>query len=515
DQAVTVDATEIFFESLADSLNVVHDFPNTSGAIGNFYMTDTGQVTLNNVINTQAWDDSAERTLTLNNLVVGQDYRLQVLGAGDERSCCSTRIHEVGSFDGGQTGIIDRLIDADNDGDFRAATAIADFTADATTQTLVFDDVGNGAAFSALILTSDEPGMAAGLPQVSIDRATGEIVLANVSPSGFTDLIGYSLTSEAGSFDRSLWTSIAGNYDQSNGGSVDPNNDWARSGAPDSATDLTESASGAQSAPATLNPNQEVDLGTAWMPTPFEDVLAEITLADDSSLAVTVVYTGDAIVKGDLDGNGAIDADDWSLFKNGSNTDLSSLTAVAAYQHGDLDANGVQNLSDFAIFQRAFDAANGAGALAALRAVPEPSGLTLAAICVVGALAASRRRLRGKSIATSLVASACLLCVPQASAAPVSWGDPTPVTLLTDIDLTGTLVHAGSWGHYEDVDEENFTTINVDVGSETIPFDGFNTPGGLIGFNDVPGINADVTAAGQNANTDYYPNDTGNADFNE
>lgn len=94
---------------------------------------------------------------------------------------------------------------------------------------------------------------------------------------------------------------------------------------------------------------------------------------------------------GDLDGNGSINGADWTLFKAGSNTDLSGFTEEVAYQHGDLNGDFQQNLADFALFQSSYDAANGSGAFAALLSVPEPTATVL---CAIASLCTASRRSR-------------------------------------------------------------------------------------------------------------------------
>jgi hypothetical protein len=77
---------------------------------------------------------------------------------------------------------------------------------------------------------------------------------------------------------------------------------------------------------------------------------------------------------GDLNGDGSIDLADYIDFLNGLNTSLAGLTTAQAYARGDLNGDFAVNLRDFILFEQAFDAANGAGALAALgSSVPEPS----------------------------------------------------------------------------------------------------------------------------------------------
>ncbi len=85
---------------------------------------------------------------------------------------------------------------------------------------------------------------------------------------------------------------------------------------------------------------------------------------------------------GDLDFDGFINADDWGLFRQGQQRDMSGLTLAEAFRLGDLNGDLRNDHDDFVMFKNAFDAMNGAGAFAALIAVPEPLGVLLAAVAL-------------------------------------------------------------------------------------------------------------------------------------
>jgi len=106
---------------------------------------------------------------------------------------------------------------------------------------------------------------------------------------------------------------------------------------------------------------------------------------------------------------------------------------------------------------------------------------------------------RTSFLAAVVLATACLALVSSVRAASITWGTPTSVTNVTDIDLTGTNVHAGSWGT---------TNLAVDVGGlETITFE------------DRP-VNTDDDEASvtsnneQGLNGQFYSGDTGSTNFN-
>lgn len=76
----------------------------------------------------------------------------------------------------------------------------------------------------------------------------------------------------------------------------------------------------------------------------------------------------------DLDFDGELDEQDWLLFIAGSETNLSGLTPIEAYQAGDLDGDGKNSIADFGLFKDAYIVANGLSGFESLFIqVPEPS----------------------------------------------------------------------------------------------------------------------------------------------
>jgi len=229
---------------------------------------------------------------------------------------------------------------------------------------------------------------------LTINRQTGSMVLLNNTDDDI-NIVGYSLTSVAGSFDQANWTTISGNYDAAPGsGLVDTDDSWTVLTGAGVDTDLSEGEFDSGNG-GILPSTQPVDLGTPWRTSPFEDVVAEILLDDGSIVSVPVFYEGTQIVSGDLNGVDGIDAADWNLFKAGQGSDFTGLSQVSAYQLGDLDGDGDHDLADFGLFEEAFDLANGAGSLATLisgSSVPEPSSLLLLTLAGGWALVGSRRK---------------------------------------------------------------------------------------------------------------------------
>jgi hypothetical protein len=100
---------------------------------------------------------------------------------------------------------------------------------------------------------------------------------------------------------------------------------------------------------------------------------------------------GSPLIRSDLDFDGEIDQDDWSIFLMHNATDLSGLTPDQAYARGDLDGDLDNDYFDFRIFAGDFNSANGTGALNGNAArVPEPRSLILALLA--GPLAVRRKR---------------------------------------------------------------------------------------------------------------------------
>jgi hypothetical protein len=95
---------------------------------------------------------------------------------------------------------------------------------------------------------------------------------------------------------------------------------------------------------------------------------------------------------GDLTGDGAITAADWSAFKSGQGVNYAGLSLVQAYSLGDMNGDGVHDLTDYVEFRFAYEAAHGSGSFARMVAgAPEPSTLGLASAFCATVLAAFRR----------------------------------------------------------------------------------------------------------------------------
>lgn len=229
------------------------------------------------------------------------------------------------------------------------------------------------------------------LPELTINRDTGEIVLSNNVIGNSLNFIAYSLRSDtAGALDSAGWSTIA-SRDANDGGALDSSDNWNVFSAASDTSNLSEGeAPGGDG--LTLTAGDSVSFGSVWTQSPFEDVVAEFLQEDGELALVAVRYIGTAIPEGDFNADGAIDVADWQAFRANLGADNEGLSLAQAYQAGDLDDDGDTDLNDFLEFQQLFDEANGVGALQALVAVPEPASAGLVLGAATALLVTLRRR---------------------------------------------------------------------------------------------------------------------------
>jgi hypothetical protein len=244
----------------------------------------------------------------------------------------------------------------------------------------IYDTALSTSEVNSSFLAGPEP---APFPVLVINRDTGAISVTNQSGSAI-QLKGYSISSTAGSFNPATWTSIdAGNV-------FDPDGTWTAQSS--TAFNLAESNTGGPSlngGTLTTPPSagSSRGIGTPWLKSPLEDVTFSFTLGDGTTGNGLVQYTGTAISRSDLNGDGSINVADWALFAPNSFTSFAGQSAVAAYRKGDLNGDMVNDYKDFRLFKADYIAVNGLEAFAALGAIPEPSSfvlLTFAASVTLG-----------------------------------------------------------------------------------------------------------------------------------
>jgi hypothetical protein len=118
-----------------------------------------------------------------------------------------------------------------------------------------------------------------------------------------------------------------------------------------------------------------------------ENVPRYLTLGHNFGLAWHDIY----FVEADLNFDGVLDEDDWTVFIAGSETNMAGLSAIEKYALGDLTGNGQNSFEDFELFKELFEAANGSGSFAAMLAgVPEPASAAL--VVIAGSLLATNPR---------------------------------------------------------------------------------------------------------------------------
>ena len=261
------------------------------------------------------------------------------------------------------------------------------------------------------------------IPTFVIDRATGEVRIENHTSIAFK-LKSYTISSTAGSLDVAHWNSITDTGDSNSGGSFDPTGVWSKQST--LSTQLAESTTGLGGQLAATSGTRS--LGDAWLRTPFQDLLVNYVLGDGSTGVADVSYLGTAIARSDLNGDGLINAADWTIFLANVNKSFTGQSAAAAYLGGDLNGDGVNNYRDFRLFQNDYIARNGQAAFNALVGnVPEPSTLLLTAIGIVG-LALRRGRQSATAIAKCLLVLALVAVASTAMAStPLTFtasGDP-------------------------------------------------------------------------------------------
>ena len=315
--------------------------------------------------------------------------------------------------------------------------------------------------------------------KVEINRNSGAVTLRNAGPA--LSITGYALRASKGTLNASgVWQSQA-----------EVNSNWVE--LEESDEELAEATLTAQA----LGVNQTLALGNVGRINPFNDLSAEILLADGTVINGYVEYTGTAEKFADLNFDGTIDVADYGLLNASLFAQHTTLTGYQAYQAGDLDGDADTDEVDFIAFKRAFIADNPGGAAAAGFAIPEPATWCMGAMAAFALLARNKNMRSMKSaIVPSVLAIFASLASVASAATPVFFYDATgiaPGAIAANAPISD-LSGAGNNGFIKHLDVATSTDVPAGFTGQSFNFIG---SGGMVSTNAAQLINnAAVVANG-------------------
>lgn len=117
--------------------NIVTSMTNGPAYGAAFTSVVSGDLDLDTLLDSHSYTQGSpgEVTVTINNLTPGADYQVQLIGVGDERTCCAGRTYEP---DDGQGNYSTGLAMARGD----IASVLGTFTADSASQTILWRSLG-------------------------------------------------------------------------------------------------------------------------------------------------------------------------------------------------------------------------------------------------------------------------------------------------------------------------------------------------------------------------------------
>ncbi|WP_442481803.1 LamG domain-containing protein [Aeoliella sp. SH292] len=266
-----------------------------------------------------------------------------------------------------------------------------------------FDEfrVYNHALTAAEVTTSfnigpDAPPATPSTPYLVVDRSSGSLTLRGGTAA--TQLVGYSISSAFGALLPAGWQPIAGRLDDSSTGnrSFDTDNAWTIISPTGQSKQYTEfELEGGNGGLLAAGAQLRIGRGGAWVRSPVEDLLASIKLDNGDEIELPILYSGNGdqpFLRSDLNFDGVVSPLDWPRFRDYFRIELGNLSLPQAYGRGDLDGDGDNDYDDFLIFQEDFELHNGSGSFAQMLStpVPEPSSFVLLTM-LVGAIVMARR----------------------------------------------------------------------------------------------------------------------------
>jgi hypothetical protein len=185
------------------------------------------------------------------------------------------------------------------------------------------------------------------------------------------EINGYSVSSAGGSLDTSQWNSL---QDQGFGdGNTDPNDGigWEQLG--DGTANLVGEFNLQGSTVVGPNGVSMATLGRLFSIGGTEDLEVELSLANGSSLMPNVVYLTATSVPGDYNGDGTVDAADYTVWRDTLGQSVAEGTGA------DGSANGIIDAADYGVWRSQFGNSASSGSLSSAPAVPEPTTFCLVA----------------------------------------------------------------------------------------------------------------------------------------